>query len=302
METKLNIIVDPVAMLKIKYWVDVCHQEISGMGTVKKIGDTLYVSEVFLLDQEVTGADTEITAAAMGKLEFELHKAKNADSLNFWWHSHVNMGTFWSGTDHAQMKEFAEAGWIAAAVFNKKGDIRAAYRQGAKDFYPELFMDNIAIKSEYMIGPKLKAALKKEFVEKVKTRKYVAPKGQKYRNYDHGYGTVWCNEAQALVDPAKRSLRLPEPANKPKGKGQNKGKGKKQQAKKISLVADDTPPIVSRELIEEWSAITKEFYGERITDDDVIDFIESYGDDVNFIEMKDAINTNDVMNGGQGVF
>ena len=60
--SEVRILINPTALAKIKYWVDVCPVEISGLGSVVELGNnTYYVDEVFLQEQENTAADTEIS-------------------------------------------------------------------------------------------------------------------------------------------------------------------------------------------------------------------------------------------------
>ena len=142
----------PEAHAQIMYYVNKSSVEISGLGRIEKDSQgNMVVTKVYLLDQENTSATTDIDAQAMAKLMYETREDKG--NLNFWWHSHVNMATFWSGTDMATIKQFGKNGYLLATVFNKQGDHRTAYFQGGTDFLPELFIDQIDTKFTHI--PKL---------------------------------------------------------------------------------------------------------------------------------------------------
>jgi len=53
--------------------------------------------------------------------------ARNGDiegDLKLWWHSHVNMDVFWSGTDMDTIKQLGNGGWFLNSVFNLKEEIK----------------------------------------------------------------------------------------------------------------------------------------------------------------------------------
>lgn len=110
---------------KVMHWVESCPNEVSGFGRVQVLenGD-FYITDAYLIEQEVGAAHTDIDAKALAKLMYESREAPG--QLRWWWHSHVNMPVFWSGTDTATIKELGGQGWIAATVFNKKHEYRSA--------------------------------------------------------------------------------------------------------------------------------------------------------------------------------
>ena len=107
------------------YWVNKSKFEVSGLGTIKVQEDgSMLVTQAILLKQQNTHTHTEITAEAVCKAMFDM--AKEDGELRWWWHSHVQMGVFWSGTDMDTIKELGKQGWIAATVFNQKNELRSA--------------------------------------------------------------------------------------------------------------------------------------------------------------------------------
>jgi hypothetical protein len=106
---------------KIMHFVHKSPVEISGLGKVVVEADgTLRVTNVMLLPQKNTAASTDIEAADVAKAMYQTREAPG--ELRFWWHSHVNMNAFWSGTDFATIKSLASGGWFISTVFNKKAE------------------------------------------------------------------------------------------------------------------------------------------------------------------------------------
>ena len=84
----------------IKDYIRMCDYEIGGFGyvTMDKDGNFL-VDDVFLVKQTVTGTSVDFMDEG---LDYAIQKAATDDRLNdlkFCWHSHVDMGAFWSATD-----------------------------------------------------------------------------------------------------------------------------------------------------------------------------------------------------------
>lgn len=187
---------------EIMFYVDKSPIEISGLGRVKKHpnGD-MEVVKVYLLEQENTGASTDIDAEAVAKLMFESRKDKG--DLNFWWHSHVNMGVFWSGTDMATIQEFGKNGYLLSTVFNKKRQMRSSYFQGGTDFLPQLFIDELETTISSQLPKKVTNKWEKEYSAKAKPKPmpktkhfpsyYSSNRGLKGYDYysDLGFDSPW---------------------------------------------------------------------------------------------------------------
>ena len=162
---------------KIMYWVDKCDEEISGFGTVifDKKEKIFTVNEVFLLEQEVGSAHTDIDATALSKLMYHVHKNKLKGELKFWWHSHVNMSVFWSSTDTETIKQLGSNGWIVATVFNKKEEMRTAICLNVDipmlGSFPHI-IDEVETEISNFYDADLTKAWDKELAEKVNTKSY----------------------------------------------------------------------------------------------------------------------------------
>jgi hypothetical protein len=123
---KPKVVLDNEVFRKIMHWVNKSEYEVSGLGTVQVEADgVLRVTDAMLLPQKNGSTHTDIEAEDVNKALFLLKDAPG--QLRFWWHSHVNMNVFWSGTDMDTIKKIGEGGWFACSVFNKKREIRSAY-------------------------------------------------------------------------------------------------------------------------------------------------------------------------------
>lgn len=113
----------PRALKRIMYYAKAADGEVSGLGTIIKDKDGHYiVNEVYLLEQESSGADTELNPEAISKLMTDMMKENQDPSrLKFWWHSHANMGVFWSGTDDTCAETLSRE-FAFSLVVNKSGE------------------------------------------------------------------------------------------------------------------------------------------------------------------------------------
>jgi hypothetical protein len=128
-EFGLKIEIDPLILQKVMHWVDKSNFEVSGLGNIvfDQESNTLKVVSAILLPQKNTGTTTDIEPAAVNKAMFLLRNEPG--QLRWWWHSHVNMGVFWSGTDVDTIKKLGGGGWFAATVFNKRREMKSAFCQ-----------------------------------------------------------------------------------------------------------------------------------------------------------------------------
>lgn len=144
----MKLIIDDLELKKIKYWVTKCPNEIGGLGQAKIVNGDIFVTKIHLLKQVVSSAEVELDDAPITELMTEILQndaLRELGSLQFWWHSHVNMGTFWSGTDRNTIEKLSKHGWCSALVINKKFDTKCAYQQGANNGYPTVFVDDIPL-------------------------------------------------------------------------------------------------------------------------------------------------------------
>jgi hypothetical protein len=82
-----------------------------------------FISEVHLFEQKNSPAHTEIAPEAVAHLATQLREEGKGRELGFWWHSHVNMGVQWSGTDDKNMMEWVYSKNLISVVMNKRGEM-----------------------------------------------------------------------------------------------------------------------------------------------------------------------------------
>lgn len=154
---------------KIMHWIDKADGEVSGLGKITMENGIFRVTSAILLKQENTSVTTDIDAAAVGKAMFELKDEPG--HMNWWWHSHVNMEVFWSGTDMDTIHEFGNQGWVLATVLNKKRETRSCYFQKGTGFIPSILIDDIPTRTIFMASEETFEQWDKEFTEKVDEKK-----------------------------------------------------------------------------------------------------------------------------------
>ena len=170
--------IDPECRKKIQYWADAADGEVSGLGLVENEDGKMVVRDVYILEQECSGSDTEIDPEAIAKLMTELlQNGKDPGKLKFWWHSHVNMGCFWSGTDD-ECAETLSSEFAFSTVVNKKGESKTRL-----DLYNpfRITVDNIRLLEIVPEDENLKKQCEQDVKDKVKT------KWQRWNRGNSGY-------------------------------------------------------------------------------------------------------------------
>lgn len=117
------------AFSRMWHFVDIANEEVGWLGSVQltRLGNFL-IDEVFLLEQEVSAAQTEISENGIAQLVQELIETRDdgidvANRIHFWGHSHVRMDTNPSQQDEDQMRHFQqnECPWFIRGILNKLG-------------------------------------------------------------------------------------------------------------------------------------------------------------------------------------
>ncbi len=122
---KINITND--VYQQIMHWVHKANYEVSGFGkcAYNEATKEIDVYSAHLLKQEGSAAMTDIDAGSLAKLMYTTKD--NPGELKLWWHSHVQMAAFWSGTDLDTIKQLGGNGWCIAIVLNQRSEYKAAY-------------------------------------------------------------------------------------------------------------------------------------------------------------------------------
>ncbi len=106
-------------------YIDACPMEVGGLGTIERQDGKLVVTDVFLLDQEVSGVSTVLDQTAVAKfLVGWVRDGKDPSILRFWWHSHADMAVFWSETDMETIRQFTQGNWLVSLVGNRRRETR----------------------------------------------------------------------------------------------------------------------------------------------------------------------------------
>lgn len=142
-----RVYVSRAAYNRMRYIVELADKEIGWLGSCKRIGNDFLLEEVFLFKQEVAATTCEITPEGLAEFATEILSLRKdgmevVNSLQFWGHSHVNMGTSPSWQDESQMDVFRESGhpWFIRGILNKLGRMEFTiflYESGVKIVDPE---------------------------------------------------------------------------------------------------------------------------------------------------------------------
>ena len=249
----MKIYITPEAKQMLDLYVDATTEEISGLGKVRKIGRKIMIEQVYLLKQKSSGSSTDLDMDAVSDFLVEMvDKGDGAENLKLWWHSHGNMGAFWSGTDDKTIEGFDNE-WMVSLVMNRKDEYKCRL-----DVYDPVHL--VVENAELCISAPspsemLMEAVKKEVEEKVKTQKFynvgaihhgyggygMGYMGEDYRDdRDRNYGPVPSSNSPGAIGVWKKDSmgvwRLSRETddkedvsmgNKEKENGKKEGEGKK---------------------------------------------------------------------------
>lgn len=201
---------------KMWKYIDLCSQEVGWLGTVEEIeGGNYYITDVFLLEQEVSGATTDIESDAIAHLALQLEEQGiDSSTLRFWGHSHVNMGVTPSGQDESQTQEYIEdCHYFIRGIYNKKRDMKVDVFDVDKGLVFQR-CDNKVFDPEY--STEFTEQIQAEVTEKVKQKTYYnnygGNAGGSYRpNYGRPYNAGIYNQQRAQAhqhNKAKEDQKL----------------------------------------------------------------------------------------------
>ncbi len=169
------VYVDYKAWAKFRYWISLSgSDEVSALGIIEELQENgtttgLLVSEIYLLTQVVNGVETIIDDKAVADLMIDL-ASRNIDcaKLKCWIHSHANMKTFWSSTDHKCCELLANGSYSVSIVTNSRDEILTRI-----DVYKpcHMVLDRVATQIYFPQDGELKEQLEAEFKAKVKKDK-----------------------------------------------------------------------------------------------------------------------------------
>ena len=121
-----SMVITPLAWCKILCYINLIGDlEITGFGRCTVENKQLTVHDIKILRQEVKSASVDCDLDSMNEFLLSIPKEERGQWI-LDWHSHVNMGTFYSGTDTTNYESQWEARLkhqYPVMVVNKKQDI-----------------------------------------------------------------------------------------------------------------------------------------------------------------------------------
>lgn len=237
----VSIVFERLVYEKIMHWVHKSPVEVSGLGSVvvDHETNTLRIVDAIMLKQENTSTATDIDATAISKAMYEHFRLQKPGELKFWWHSHVNMNVFWSGTDIATIEQLGGQGWFAATVFNKKSEVKSAYIQSKNSGPVRIFLEDIPTKVMQNANAELRALWDKEYDENVVEKKYVVSPYVGGGNYSQSF----------LGDEEQRTAQWKEMARKwAKEKNESKTEEETQEARDFGFKSIEAYKKVKKEI------------------------------------------------------
>jgi len=202
---------EPKLLIPLKSWqrlmsfVELCPIEISGFADVEydKKEKVYRVGEVYLLTQEASAAEVEMSEEDVSTFMLERIKQGATQMPRLWWHSHVNMGAFFSGVDDTAMEELKNDSFFVGLVVNKSGEYKAIIKY-CDPF--EFYIKEVNIAIDYT-KPSIPNVIKDEYQKKVKLPEY-EKEGKEGNGESHGK-QIYVNGHQKDIFTKGQALTLP---------------------------------------------------------------------------------------------
>jgi len=156
---------------KLFTYVSLVTEEISGLGKIERVGNTLIITDVFLFKQRNSAASTILDNDDLANAQYEIiQRGEDPSNLKLWWHSHNTMGTTWSGTDDRCCAEFDNGEYLLSLVVNQDRDMRCRI-----DIYQpfKLTIDGISVQVQDILKQEEDSLIdecQKEILEKVEAK------------------------------------------------------------------------------------------------------------------------------------
>lgn len=164
---------------KMMAYVDLCVGEVTGFFDIDWDVDkeAFVVGEVYLIKQEAGAADVEMDEDSIAEFMEEMISNGAEQLPRGWWHSHVNMGAFFSGTDDNTINnDFLNDSFTISLVVNKQRQMKASLvvfnlRQPERPYLDNILpefkrIDDLRVNIELGLA-NIPEDLKKEVEEKV---------------------------------------------------------------------------------------------------------------------------------------
>jgi len=151
MITNTHIVIENMVYQKIMHWINKSSYEVSGLGKITYKDGRITVIDAMLFPQKNGSAHTDIEGEHVAKAMYLLKDTPG--DLRWWWHSHVDMDVFWSGTDRETIEKISEGGWFSATVFNKRHEMRSCLNMNTP--LPLGLIDNIPTRTIQFLDAEL---------------------------------------------------------------------------------------------------------------------------------------------------
>ena len=163
---KPQLIIPLASYQKIMAYAEIATGEITGFADVDYNTEkkALVVGEVYLLEQEAAAAHVEMNEEIVADFNLQMVKKGLTQLPRLWWHSHVDMETFFSGTDDDTILDLKNDSFMVALVVNKKRKMHALLNFCAPI---PLIIDNLPISVDFGLE-EVPEELRKEVQRKVK--------------------------------------------------------------------------------------------------------------------------------------
>lgn len=123
----MMLYMSPLAHCTMLAYARQCSAEVGGYGYVTLSEGDIYVSDIDIYKQIVTGTSVEVDTSDVAAVAECAAREGKYEQLRFSWHSHVAMKAYFSAVDTAYIDSVGASGvpWLISAVCNHAGDIVA---------------------------------------------------------------------------------------------------------------------------------------------------------------------------------
>lgn len=168
-----KVVIPEAVWKRLMAYVLACPMEVGGIGSVELVGDALIVTDVFLLEQEVTPVKTLLDGKALRKFVTDwVRQGRDPEVLRFWWHSHADMPVFWSEVDMRTIREMSRDNYLVSLVGNHRLDTRTRITSSRP--FPFAF-DHVPVEVVPDLGEAIMKAAAEEVAKKVRTKRRLFP-------------------------------------------------------------------------------------------------------------------------------
>lgn len=210
--TSPKVYIAPLALMKMKYYVQLSNKEIGWLGEAYKDEQSnyIYIKDVMLFKQEVHMTTCEITPEGLSDFAKELLQLENGmniwNNLTVWGHSHVNMDVSPSSQDHDQMKVFKDGGhkWFLRIIANKSGELEITLF----DYELNLIFTNLSWEVYCPEPEMLKENIEKEIKEKVSAITFTSNYTSNSNYGTWKKGTVWDYKTKSWINKKEESKKV----------------------------------------------------------------------------------------------